>query len=65
MSDFCIVKEGVILSCKEDGPGYLLKINDAAYEISFSMDLQDIIYFRNALADHIENQVDDELNCFE
>lgn len=62
MSDFCIVKNGIVLSCKEDGPGYTLKIHDEAYEMAFQLDLQDIIHFRNALSDHIEHEMDHDLN---
>lgn len=65
MSDFCIVKNGIILSCKEDGSGYIVKISDEAYEMSFQLELQDIVYFRNCLSDHIENEDSDELNhCY-
>lgn len=66
MSDFCIVKNGMILSCKEELlGGYSLKIHDDAYELSLQLDIQDIIYLRNCLSDHIENEADHELNHYE
>lgn len=64
MSDFCIVKNGIVLSCKEDGNGLTVKINDSTYEIGFQLEMQDIVYFRNCLSDHIENEGSDELNHY-
>lgn len=64
MSDFFIVKNGIALSCKEDGAGFVVKIHDNAYEMSFQLEMQDILCLRNCLSDHIDNEETDELNHY-